>query len=109
MTWKKFVIPLAIAPRRRAVATALIYGLSLAVRFTSAAGEETEVPAPAARSANPMASFMINDGAQLLHRNWPPKPVLPIGLNRGWPLGPRSCHAACESRVPISAMPSCPP
>ena len=109
MTWKKLVIPLAIAPRRRAVATALIYGLSLAVRFTSAAGEETEIPAPAVQGFNPMTSIMINDGGQLLYRNWPAKPAQPIALNRGWPLGPRSCRTACESHVPISAMPSCPP
>ena len=83
MTWKKFVIPLA--PRRRAVATAFIYGLSLAVRFTSAAGEEAEIPAPAAQGFNPMTSIMINDGAQLFR-----KPALPIALNRGWPLEPRS-------------------
>ena len=35
MTCKNYVGFLAIAPRRRGVATALMYGLSLAVRFTS--------------------------------------------------------------------------
>ena len=45
MTWKNFVSRLAIAPRRRLVATAIVYGLSLAVRFTSATGEEVEIPA----------------------------------------------------------------
>ena len=44
MAWKHFVNPLAVGPRRKVVATALVYGLSLAVRFTSAAGEETEAP-----------------------------------------------------------------
>ena len=53
MIWKNFVSRLAIAPRRRVVATALMYGLSLTVRFTSATGEEVEVPAQAAQSANP--------------------------------------------------------
>jgi hypothetical protein len=109
MAWKNVVSPLAIAPRRRVVATALMYGLSLAVRFTSAAGEETEIPAPAAQSAHALTSIMINDGDQLLYRNWPAKPALPIALNRGWPLGPRSCRTACESHVPVSVMPSCPP
>src|SRR5207248_10079853 len=42
MIWKN---PLAITSRRRVVASAVIYGLSLAVRFTSATGEEVEVPA----------------------------------------------------------------
>ena len=41
MAWKNLSAP-AIASRRRAVATALVYGLSLTVRFTSAAGEEAE-------------------------------------------------------------------
>lgn len=48
MTRKSFVGLLAIAARRRAVAIALVYGLSLTFRFASAAGEKTETPAPAA-------------------------------------------------------------
>jgi hypothetical protein len=44
MAWKNFVSHLAIASRKRVVATALVYGLSLSVRFTSAAGEQTEIP-----------------------------------------------------------------
>ena len=43
MAWKHYVALPAIAPRRRLVATALVYGLSLAVRFTSATGEEMEI------------------------------------------------------------------
>ena len=43
MIWKNFVSPLAVTSRRRVVATAPVYGLSLAVRFTSAAGEEVEI------------------------------------------------------------------
>ena len=44
MTWKNIVALPAIAPRRRIIATALVYGLSLTVRFTSATGEEVEIP-----------------------------------------------------------------
>ena len=40
MVWKTFVGPLAMTSRRRGLATAVIYGLSLTVRFTSATGEE---------------------------------------------------------------------
>jgi hypothetical protein len=36
MTWTSF----AIIPRRRLIATALMYGLSLTIRMTSATGEE---------------------------------------------------------------------
>jgi hypothetical protein len=93
MDWKH----LAIAPRRRAVGTALVYGLSLTVRFTSPTGEEA--PVQAAQGANPMTSIMVNNGS-------PSKPVLPIAL-RGWPLGPRSCRAACESPALMLSLPNC--
>jgi hypothetical protein len=101
MAWN-FVNSLAIAPRRRLVATALVYGLSLAVRFTSAAGEQTEIPPQALQGFNPMTSIMINDGAQLFN-GWPSKPGRPIGSPR-WLLGSRGCGAACESPM---ATPSC--
>ena len=91
MDWKR----LAIAPRRRAVTTALLYGLSLTVRFTSPTGEE----APAAQNTNVATSVMVNKGSL-------PKPALPIAL-RGWPLGPRSCRAACEGPALLSSLPNC--
>lgn len=91
MDWKR----LTIAPRRKAVATALLYGLSLTVRFTSPTGEE----APAAQNTNVATSIMVNNGPF-------PKPVLPMAL-RGWPLGPRSCRAACEGPALLSALPNC--
>jgi hypothetical protein len=71
MIWKSIVRTRAIAPRRRMVATALVYGLSMAVRFTSAAGEETEVPPPAAQGTYPMTSITINDGGRTFYRDWP--------------------------------------
>ena len=89
MTWSL----LAIAPRRRVVAAALMYGLSLSVRFTSAAGEEVEIPPHA---------IMANDGAQIIHLTLPS--AQPIALYRGWPVGSRSCGAACES--PVSMAPT---
>ena len=86
MTWNL----LAIAPRRRVVAAALMYGLSLSVRFTSAAGEEVEIPAHA---------VMANHGVQIIHLALPSQP---IALYRGWPVGSGGCGAACESPI---AMP----
>ena len=67
MIWKSIVRPLAIAPRRRFVATTLVYGLSLAVRFTSAAGEEVgDSGAVPTKDANPLVSIMTrNRSAQL--------------------------------------------
>ena len=50
MAWKNFVGPYAITSRRRVVATALMYGLSLTVRFTSADGRRNGNPAQAAQA-----------------------------------------------------------
>ena len=101
MTWN-FVNSLAIAPRRRLVATAIVYGLSLAVRFTSATGEEMEIPPQSVQRLDPMTSIVINDGAQLFN-DWPLKPAQSIGSPR-WLLGSKGCYAACESPM---ATPSC--
>ena len=76
MDWKH----LAIAPRRKAVASALLYGLSLTVRFTQPTADEA--PAQAAKNVYPATSILINQG-------WPGKPMVPAAL-RGWPLGARS-------------------
>jgi hypothetical protein len=93
MDWKH----LAIAPRRKAVSTALVYGLSLTVRFTSPTAEEA--PAQIAPSANPAASIRMD-------RSWPSGPMMPVAL-RGWPLGPRSCRRACEGPALLSSLPNC--
>ena len=100
MIWKNFISPLAITPRRRVVATALVYGLSLAVRFTSATGDEAEIPPQAAQRTNPMTSIMINDGAQLF-QGLAPEVRSADCLSRGWPLASRGCRAACERPMPI--------
>ena len=104
MIWNRSVRRLAIKPRRRMVATALVYGLSMAVRFTSAAGEETEVAPQAARGSYPITSVIINDGGRLLYRDWP-RPAQPIAL-RGSPAF-RGCRAACDSSVPAPLTAGC--
>jgi hypothetical protein len=103
MAWKNLIGPHAITSRRRAVASALMYGLSLTVRFTSPTGEEAEHPAQAAQGFHPISSIMINDGGQLF-RNWP-KPAHPIVFQPGWPLHSRSCRAACERAMPMLDCP----
>jgi len=103
MAWKNFIGAHAITSRRRVVASALMYGLSLTVRFTSPMGEEAEYQSQAA-GIKPTSSIMINDGGQLF-RNWP-KPAHPIVFQHGWQLNSRSCRAACERPMP---MLDCPP
>ena|SRR5437870_9076470 len=92
MAWKKCAALLAMATRRRVIASALVYGLSLSVRFTSAAGEEVEIPPHA---------ITANDGAQIMRLTLPSAPVHPIALYRGWPVGSRVCGAACESPMAV--------
>jgi len=102
MTWKNPI--LAIRPSRKMAATAIVYGLSLAVRFTSAAGEETEVPPPV-RGAFPITSIMINDEGRTYYKGWP-RPAPPISF-RNWALGSRSCSTECERLVLSPPMPNC--
>ena len=101
MAWRNFGRTLAITRRRRTVASALVYGLSLTVRFTSATGEEIEAPAPAL-GANPMASVMIYDGAQVPYKARPSQPAAFLdGASQP------GCRAACESAMPALFMPDC--
>lgn len=93
MDWKHF----AIATRRKVVATALMYGLSMTVRLTSPTAEE--VPAQITQGTKAAASILIDHG-------WPGNPVMPAAL-RGWPSGPGSCSAACEGPALTSSLPNC--
>jgi hypothetical protein len=99
MAWKHFVGPRAITSRRRIVASAVLYGLSLSVRFTSAAGEETEIPSQAVQSTHPVSIIFYKD--------WPAKPAS-IDFQGGRLLGSRGCQAAaCERPMPMSVMSNC--
>lgn len=109
MLWKNFVDRLVITSRRKRFATALVYGLSLGIRFTSAAGEEVEIPAQSAHRTNPGISIMSKVGAQLPYQDWGPNPASPVAFNRGWASPFRGCRAACESPMPMSSTPNCPP
>jgi hypothetical protein len=107
MIWKNFVNRLAITSRRKGVATALVYGLSLAVRFTSATGEEVEIPAQSVQRAHPVISIMTRDSAQLPYQNWGTNSAQPIVLRHGWPLNSGGCRSACELTMPVSSVPGC--
>lgn len=94
MIWKNCIALPAIVPRQRIIASALVYGLSLSVRFTSATGEQVEVPSPAA------ASIAARDDTPTSYNGWPLRPTEPIALQLGWPLVERRCHTACERSTP---------
>ena len=99
MMWKHFAGPRATTSRRRVVASAVMYGLSLTVRFTSATGEEIEISPQAVQSANPVSIMFYKD--------WPTKPAPPIGFHRDQLLGSRGCQATCDRPVPVSVMSNC--
>jgi hypothetical protein len=103
MTWKNLVNPLAITSRRRLVASAILYGLSLSIRFTSATGEEVEIPPQSAARAQPIFSSLKED----VQRPWGPKFARPIFFRHGWPPS-GACRAGCESATPASLMSTCP-
>ena len=99
MAWKHCVALPAIVPRRRVIATALLYGLSLSVRFTSATGEEIEIPT--------LATMLIvtRDGAPVLRDGWPLRASEPITLQLARSMASRGCHASCER--PTILTPDC--
>jgi len=99
MVWKHCVALLAIVPPRKAIATALVYGLSLSVRSTSATGEEADIPPTAA------TSIVTRDGALTFHDGWRLRTTEPIALQLGSPMVSRGCHAACER--PATLTPDC--
>jgi len=89
MTSKTFVSLLAFPPRRRLAATTIMYGLSLAVRFTSATGEEVEIPP---QSLHPAMSIVTNDDAHLSYAGWGgPNAIEPAFFRRRWTASMSSC------------------
>jgi hypothetical protein len=95
MISKNFISRQAITSPRRGLATAVVYGLSLAVRFTSAAGEEVEIPPQSAQRAHPPVSFMTGDSSRLPYEDWGRKSAQSIVFRQSWPSGssPPGCIA----------------
>ena len=100
MIWKNIVGPLGSAPRRRFVATTLVYGLSLGVRFTSATGEQVEIPAQSMHPTKPVTSIMTGASPRLPYEDWAASADQPIVFRTGWPLGSRAAARGCEPSMP---------
>ncbi|TWC00613.1 hypothetical protein FBZ93_105412 [Bradyrhizobium macuxiense] len=107
MAWSDLGNCLAITRRSRVVATALMYGLTLTVRFTSAAGDDADSPAQASQGANAVTSVMIDDTARALTRDWLPAAAQPISLRRGSLSSAPGCRAACERARRAPFVSSC--
>jgi len=93
MIRKSIVSLQAIGPRRRFYATAFVYGLSLAVRFTSAAGEEVEIPPQPPQRAHLMISIMTRNDGRLPYQDLSRKSAQSIVFRHGWPSS--SATAGC--------------
>lgn len=86
MISKSFVGRLAIMSRRKGLAAAIVYGLSLSVRFTSAAGEEVEIPPQSTQRSHPLISIMTADSTRLPYQDWGRKSAQqPVVFRQGWP------------------------
>ncbi|GGI22898.1 hypothetical protein [Bradyrhizobium guangdongense] len=92
MTWRNFVSRLPITAQRRGLTTATLYGLSLAVRFTSAAGRDDEVPTQSLQMIKPVTSIMVRTAPRLPYEDLA-KAAQPIVFRPGWPLGSPGCRA----------------
>jgi hypothetical protein len=108
MAWKNLIGPYAITSRRRVVASALMYGLSLTVRLTSATGEDTDYAAQAAQTANPLLSIMVRDSARI-SGDWPPKLARSIVFQRSPSPVSKECRTTCERPMPMALAPDCTP
>lgn len=92
MICRNFVNRLGITLLSRGLATAVVYGLSLAVRFTSAAGEEVEIPAPSMQRTKPVMSITTRVSPRLPYEDLPPNAAPPIVFRSGWPLSSPGCR-----------------
>jgi non-heme chloroperoxidase len=86
MFWTNSTSRLVNTSRRKVLATALMYGASMTVRSSSAAGEETKPTKHFPERNDPMTTIATKDGVQIFYKDWGPKTAQPIVFHHGWPL-----------------------
>ncbi len=86
MVWTTPINRLANTSRRKVLITALMYAVSVNIRSSSAAGEETKTPKHSPQRTNPMTFATTKDGVQIFYKDWGPKTAQPIVFHHGWPL-----------------------
>jgi non-heme chloroperoxidase len=74
---------LADTSRRKVLATPLMSAISLTLRSSSAAGEETNDSKSRAQWTDPMSSVSTKDGVQIFYKDWGPKSAQPIFFHHG--------------------------
>ncbi|QOZ08334.1 hypothetical protein [Bradyrhizobium sp. CCBAU 51765] len=85
MIGKDFVHRLAITSSRKGLATAVVYGLTLTVRFTSATGDD--IPPQSAQRAHPVISVISGDSFRLPYQDWSRKSARSIVFRQDGPTG----------------------
>src|SRR4051812_20942570 len=86
MTWNNPNSWIASTSRRKLLASALMYGVSLSVRSSSAAGNDADASISANRATDFTAFVTTRDGVQVFYKDWGPKSAQPIVFHHGWPL-----------------------
>jgi non-heme chloroperoxidase len=86
MLWNNSIKLVAARSRRSAIATALMYAVSATLRFTSATGDEANLPNFYEQRINAMTYITTQDGVKLFYKDWGPKSAQPIVFHHGWPL-----------------------
>jgi non-heme chloroperoxidase len=86
MLWNNSIKLVAARSRRSAIATALMYAVSATLRFTSATGDEANLPKFYEQRINAMTYITTQDGVKLFYKDWGPKSAQPIVFHHGWPL-----------------------
>jgi hypothetical protein len=94
MAWKILGDPFAILSRRRVVASALIYGLTLTIRLTTSAGQDTPPPVSSVHKGSAPFSIMVKDRAYRF-RDRPPIS--------------RICRNGCDRPLQLAAVLDCLP
>jgi hypothetical protein len=107
MVRKNFITQLAITSRPKLFVTVLVYAISTTVRFTSPAGQETEIATHSAQRTDPMTTGMTKYSAQVFYEDWGLKTVQPIIFHPGWQLSARGCRAASERPLLMPSMARC--
>jgi len=108
MDWKIFNGPFAKMSRRRIIASAIIYGLTLTIRLTSPAGEAPKNAVPPAQSAN-LPLYSLTSEASLTFRDRPFSFAQPIAFHRDQILASRSRRMECERATPLTSLLDCSP
>lgn len=86
MAWNNSIRLLVTRWQRTVITKALMYAISATLHFTSATGDEANIPTYSMQRINVMTSITTQDGVKIFYKDWGPKSGQPIVFHHGWPL-----------------------